>query len=184
MSDATEARRSDGIECHRFADDGVMPNNPVLPLIAYRAAVDLPLADPAAAFETRFGANGWGRAWRNGIFPFPHYHSTAHEVLGIARGEARVRLGGEAGLITTVRPGDVLVLPAGTGHQNLGATADFLVVGAYPPGPDWDLCYGRADERPRVLRNIASVPLPNSDPVHGPTGPLLTCWRAGGAKLS
>jgi uncharacterized protein YjlB len=164
-------------EAIRFEDDGAIPNNR-LPLLVYPGAVDAAGADPAAAFETRFAAHGWRGAWRNGIYPFPHYHSTAHEVLGIARGEARVRFGGASGRVLTVQAGDVVVIPAGVGHQNLGASADLLVVGAYPGGADWDLCRGRPEERPRVLASIAQVALPAADPVYGQNGPLLEHWRA------
>jgi uncharacterized protein YjlB len=162
-------------EAIRFEEDGAIPNNR-LPLLVYRAAVAAG-ADPAAAFETGFGANDWRGAWRDGIYPFPHYHSTAHEVLGIARGEAKVRFGGARGRVLTVRTGDVVVIPAGVGHQNLGSSPDLLVVGAYPGGADWDLCYGKPEERPRVLENIARVLLPAADPVYGPDGPLLEHWR-------
>jgi uncharacterized protein YjlB len=164
-------------EEHRFADDGQIPNNPRLPFLVYAGALDISGADPAAEFETVFAANGWDRSWRNGIYPFPHYHSTAHEVLGICRGEARVRFGGAQGVVLTVGPGDVVVIPAGVGHQNLGASDDFLVVGAYPPGPSWDLCTGKPGERPRVLDSIAAVPLPPADPLFGADGPLTQCWR-------
>jgi uncharacterized protein YjlB len=128
-------------------------------------------------FEALFAANGWGGSWRNGIFSFPHYHSNAHEVLGIARGRASVRFGGGSGMVLEVRPGDVVVIPAGVGHQNLSASADLLVVGAYPRGQeDYDLCRGEPGERPRVLANIARVPLPEADPVHGRDGPLMRHW--------
>ena len=162
---------------HRFADDCAIPNNPDLPLLVYSGALNLPPDNPAAACETVFAANGWGGSWRDGIYPFPHYHSTAHEVLGVCRGEAKVRFGGNAGIVLTVRAGDVVVIPAGVGHQNLGGGADFLVVGAYPQGQRWDLCRGAADERPQVLDNIARVPLPAADPVYGPGGPLAEQWR-------
>ena len=161
-----------------FEDDGAIPNNPRLPLLVYAGAVDASGADPAARFEQVFAANGWSGAWRDGIYPFRHYHSTGHEVLGIARGEAKVRFGGANGAVLTVRAGDVVVIPAGVGHQNLGASQDLLVVGAYPGGTDFDLCRGQADERPRVLANIAKVGLPAADPVHGPGGPLLAHWKA------
>ena len=112
-------------------------------------------------------------------FPVRTYHSNAHEVLAICRGEARVRFGGDGGEVLEVSAGDVVVLPAGTGHQNLGASADFLVVGAYPAGQeDYDLCRGEAGERPRVLDSIRRVPLPERDPVAGPDGPLIRHWRA------
>ncbi|HMN85705.1 MAG TPA: hypothetical protein PKA74_06930, partial [Bauldia sp.] len=76
-----------------FADDGDIPNSR-LPLILYARAIDPAAGDPAEAFEALFAANGWPPAWRNGIYGFHHYHSTAHEVLGIARGSAEVRFGG------------------------------------------------------------------------------------------
>jgi uncharacterized protein YjlB len=161
---------------HRFADDGTIPNNPNLQFLVYGGALQLPGEDPAAACEAVFAANGWSGSWRDGIYPFPHYHSTAHEVLGICRGEAKVRFGGNTGIVLTVRAGDVVVIPAGVGHQNLGASADLLVVGAYPRGQSWDLCRGRADERPQALANIARVPLPAADPVYGAEGPLVEHW--------
>ncbi len=164
-------------EAIRFEDDGAIPNNR-LPFLVYPGAVDVGGADPAAAFETRFAANGWRGSWRNGIYSFPHFHSIAHEALGIARGEAKVRFGGARGRVLTVRPGDVVVIPAGVGHQNLGSSADLLVVGAYPGGAEWDLCRGRPEERPRVLENIAKVPLPAADPVYGEHGPLMEHWRS------
>ena len=172
-------RPADTVRAHLFDDDGAIPNNPQLPLLVYPGAVAVSGADPAAAFEEIFAANGWSGSWRNGIYPFPHYHSTAHEVLGIARGEAKVRFGGATGVVLDVRAGDVVVIPTGVGHQNLGASGDLLVVGAYPGGAGFDLCRGRADERPRVLDTIRQVALPAADPVYGRAGPLLARWRMG-----
>jgi uncharacterized protein YjlB len=166
---------------HLFTDDGSIPNNPALPFLVYAGALDLSRADPAAICEAVFAANDWGGSWRNGIYPFAHYHSTAHEVLGICRGGARVRFGGGTGIELTVRTGDVVVIPAGVGHQNLGAGPDLLVVGAYPPGQRFDLCRGRPEERSRALESIARVPLPATDPLYGTHGPLLEHWSRGGA---
>src|SRR5271155_1204092 len=118
----------------RFKDDGLIPNNPRWPLILYRAAVGLDERhDPAAVFEDLFESNGWGDTWRDGIYDYVHYQSRIHEVLGIARGKGRVRFGGKKGRIFTLKPGAVAALPAGTGHQCLSASDDFLVIGAYPP---------------------------------------------------
>ena len=115
-----------------FADDGEIPNNPTLPFVHYRSPVRLTQApDPAAVLEELFESNGWGGSWRNGIYDFLHYHSGTHEVLGIARGHARVRFGGRNGKIVALRAGDVVILPAGTGHQRVSASRDLLVVGAY-----------------------------------------------------
>lgn len=157
-------------------DDGLIPNNK-LPLLVYQSALILTGSDPAAIAEAIFASNHWGGSWRNGIYPFHHYHSTAHEVLAICRGSARVKLGGEQGITLEVQPGDVVLIPAGGGHKNLGASADLLVVGAYPPGQTWDLCRGRPDEYERALENIARVPLPTTDPVFGEQGPLIDRWK-------
>jgi uncharacterized protein YjlB len=162
-----------------FQDDGRIPNNPGLPFIHYRTPIDLPQqGDPAATFEELFQENGWGDAWRNGIYDYVHYHSNTHEVLGIARGHARVRFGGDKGREFDLRPGDVAILPAGTGHQALSASDDLLVVGAYPPDGKYDECTGSVEEHARALQSIPEVPLPTKDPVFGADGPLLRCWRS------
>jgi uncharacterized protein YjlB len=160
-----------------FADDGAIPNNPALPLLVCPGVFKLAGDDPARIPEQIFAANGWVGSWRNGIFPFPHYHSRVHEVLAICKGKAQVQLGGAQGVTLTVQAGDVVLIPAGVGHENLGASADLLVVGAYPPGEPVDLCHGKAEERPQVLTNIVQVPLPISDPVWGDSGPVFEHWR-------
>ena len=152
--DATKAPDELEVKVHHFADDGSIPNNPTLPLLIYEDVLDLVDVDAATTCIERFAAHGWHGAWRNGIYPFPHYHSKAHEVLGICQGEAEVRLGGQHGLVMMVKAGDALVLPAGTGHQNLGSSPDLLVVGAYPGGMDWDLCHGESSLRERERSNI------------------------------
>lgn len=165
------------VAIHRLEDDGSIPNNQKLPLLVYQAALKLTGQNPAATVESLFRANDWGGAWRNGIYSFHHYHSTAHEALAVCRGSARVQLGGEYGPVFSVEPGDVILIPAGVGHKNLGADADFLVVGAYPPGQSWDMNYGQGGERPAADRNIAQVPLPQTDPVFGSRGPLIENWH-------
>ena len=163
------------IELYRLADDGAIPNNAALPLIVYRGALP-PSGDVAATFETLFARNGWSGGWRADIFAYHHYHSTAHEVLGIASGQARVRFGGEGGESVEVRTGDVVVVPAGVGHKRESASADLVVVGAYPEGRRPDLNTGNSGERPRVLANISRLPVPAADPVFGETGPLTRPW--------
>jgi uncharacterized protein YjlB len=156
-------------------DDGIFPNNK-LPLLLYRKAVVLPKNDPATTFEKFFSANGWHGTWRNGIYSYHHYHSTAHEVLGIYCGTAKVELGGGDGVVHEVHPGDVIIIPAGVAHKNLGSSADFGVVGAYPHGQDWDMNYGKIGERPQADRHIARVALPKADPIYGLGGPLMEQW--------
>ncbi len=113
-------------------------------------------------------------AWRDGIFSFHHFHSTAHEVLGVVSGSARAMLGGPCGREFELRAGDVVVLPAGTGHCNLGSSSDFVVVGAYQDGMSWDIRRGDPAEHDEVLSNIRAVPLPDRDPVGGP---LAQLWQ-------
>src|SRR3979411_428641 len=124
-----------------FADDGSVPNNPTLPLLLYRGAVDLSRTpDPEEKIENIFKENGWGGLWRNGIFPYVHYHSMIHEAMGVARGHAEVRFGGDNGRTIAVASGDVVVLPAGIGHQRLTQSPDLVVIGAYPPNGKYNLC--------------------------------------------
>lgn len=156
-------------ELRRFEDDGRIPNNPTLPLVIYRVAL-APSDDLANDFERRFAANGWMNSWRNGVFDYHHYHSNTHEVLGVAKGEARICFGGEQGAVLTVSAGDVAILPAGTGHKCEWANEDFLVVGAYPDGRDYDIYRGNPAEHDGAVARIANVPLPKRDPVFGGDG--------------
>jgi uncharacterized protein YjlB len=162
----------------KFADDGRIPNNPRLPFLLYRGGVDLAGSpDPEDLIEKRFAGNGWVDMWRNGIYPYVHYHSMIHEVLAIARGRATVRFGGEHGREIEVVPGDVVVLPAGTGHQCLKQTPTLVVIGAYPPSGKYNLCRGSKAEHAKAVVSIAKVPAPATDPVFGPDGPLVGLWR-------
>lgn len=157
---------------HLLPDDGVFPNSR-LPVLIYRAVFARPTAPD---FERLFETNGWSSAWRNGLFSVHHYHSTAHEVLGVYSGKVTARLGGEGGVSVELRAGDVVVIPAGVAHKNDGATADFKVVGAYPVGTAPDMRYGKPGERPATDRRIAAVGLPRQDPVQGTWGTLVRVW--------
>jgi uncharacterized protein YjlB len=164
-------------EQFRFKDDGVFPNS-VLPLLVYRHALTGDGQDPASALEERLAENAWCNSWRNGVYPFAHYHSTTHEVLGVFRGSATLRVGGEHGKTVDLHAGDVVVIPAGVAHQKIGGSEDFAVVGAYPDGRDWDLLRGQPDERPKADQKIAALPIPDNDPIYGPEGPLPQIWEA------
>jgi uncharacterized protein YjlB len=160
-------------ETRHFADDGAIPNSP-LPVLVYHDVADV--AAGAASCEALFVRHGWGGSWRSGIYDFHHFHSTAHEVLGITAGQAEVILGGPEGQRFQVATGDVLILPAGTGHCRAGSSADLLVVGAYPRDQRWDMRRGDPAEHDEVLANIARVELPDTDPVFGAEGPLVDLW--------
>lgn len=164
-----------------FADAGAFPNNPKLPVLVYkRVAASAPGGDAeklAAWFEHTWPQHGWKPTWRWGVYDFPHYHSTAHEVIGVYRGHASLRLGDRTGATLVVEAGDMLVLPAGTAHQNLGASEDFHVVGGYPDGQAADLLRGDPGERPAADERIRQVPLPKQDPLAGHAGPLAKEWK-------
>jgi uncharacterized protein YjlB len=163
--------------CFHFKDDGIIPNHPYWQLVIYRGAVRLPGSfDPAAVLEELFASNGWGDAWRDGIYDYVHYHSRIHEVLGIARGTGEVQFGGNRGRRLVLKAGDVAILPAGTGHRRLSASPDLLVVGAYPPFGTYDLCTSSEDHGP-ALKTIPKVARPRKDPVFGGKGPLLKLWK-------
>jgi len=152
-----------------------VPNHSFLPVLLYRSVFPPAQEDGAAAFERQFSDAGWQGLWRNGVFSYQHYHVGAHEVLGIAKGTAELLIGGPAGANLDVAAGDCLVLPAGTGHRRISASDDFLVVGGYPPGQHADI--QTAEATPGELKIITTLPVPPSDPLFGPAGPLVTIWR-------
>ncbi|MBC3269929.1 cupin [Pseudomonas sp. SWRI81] len=152
-----------------------VPNNPRLPVLIYRNAIAIEGDDPAVRFEQVFSANGWPPQWRYGVYDYHHYHTEGHEVLGVAAGKARLMLGGPDGHAVEVNAGDALLLPVGTGHCNLWSSEDFLVVGAYPPGQQADICRDAASEE--QLAHIAKLAFPETDPVQGNGGALAQYWH-------
>ena len=167
------------VETISFSPGRTIPNNSVLPVLAYRQVFDRQ-DDLAAAFAARFQGNDWQGIWRNGVFDHHHYHSQAHEVLGIAGGEAVLMLGGPEGKAFTVAANDCLVLPAGTGHCRLKASSDFLVIGGYPPGQAADMQSGPADAA--MLAAIRTCPLPERGPLDDAVESLRRHWCDAAAR--
>jgi len=167
MPHAPERCAQPEIDEHLFLDDGLVPNNPTLALRLYRRA--FPGQHPGAeqAIIQHFAARGWTGAWINGIYPFHHYHATAHEVLGLARGWAEVLFGGPKGVRVTVEAGDAVLIPAGVGHCRIDGSDDLSVVGAYPDGVDVDLQRATPAARLASIPLIARVPVWSRDPVTG-----------------
>ncbi|MBB3425703.1 uncharacterized protein YjlB [Rhizobium sp. BK312] len=157
----------------QFEQSGWVPNNRRFPVIVYRRVLDGP--DRARAFERLFRTNGWGGLWRNGVYSFHHFHSTAHEILGIAAGQARLMIGGPAGKEIAVQAGDALLLPAGTGHCRLEASNDLLVIGGYPPGQEADLCREMPTAEQQAM--IDELGIPARDPLKGEAGGLRSLWH-------
>ncbi len=158
-------------------DSGTVPNNPRLPLLLYKQAVDLPRVEAPEVFEDVFTAHGWPAAWRNGIYDYHHYHSTAHEALGVYAGSATALMGGEGGVEVTVERGDVVIIPAGVGHKCLKRSEDLAIVGAYPLNTAPDLKTGEPEERPACFDAIFKVAVPPLDPLYGEGGPMAEHWR-------
>ncbi|MFY4773658.1 cupin domain-containing protein [Metabacillus sp. RGM 3146] len=150
-----------------------IPNNPELPVILYQGVWK---EDPLES-EANFNRNKWLNSWVNGVFDFHHYHSNTHEVLAVQRGKALLMLGGEEGQEAEVSAGDVLLLPAGTGHKRLDASYDFQVAGAYPNGMSADLKKSLENDLQLEIEKINNVPLPETDPVYGESGPLFEFWK-------
>jgi uncharacterized protein YjlB len=81
--------------------------------------------------------------------------------------------------VVGLKAGDVAILPAGTGHECVEASADLLVVGAYPTPSRYDECRASVEEHDAARKRIARVPTPKNDPVYGSEGPLLRLWLKG-----
>ena len=161
---------------HQLKPGQQIPNNPTLPVLYYPKAVT-DSGNLAEELKQTFEQHNWRGTWVNGVFDYHHYHSKSHEVLGVAAGSAEIILGGPEGEVFNVEAGDVVVLPAGTGHCLLSSSSDFRVVGAYPKGQEnYDICTEKDDPTAKA-RNIAKVPLPTHDPVAGEGGPLTGIWQ-------
>lgn len=174
--DAVRRSRGAGavtVVAHLLARGTEIPNHPRWPLLVYPAVLRNPTPE---AFEELFARHRWPAAWRDGVFPFHHYHPDGHEALGIYSGEVTVQFGGEDGVVVSARPGDVIVLPAGTGHKKLASRGSLGIVGAYPEGRSPDT--RRSAFSDKTLDAISAVPLPACDPVYGAGGPLFTYWKA------
>jgi uncharacterized protein YjlB len=144
-----------------------IPNHPSFPVLVYRG-VDA-ASDGADAVRALFAEHGWRGSWVDGVFDFHHFHSTSHEALAVVAGRATLELGGPQGEAFEVAAGDVLVLPAGTGHRRASSGAGFTVVGAYPAGQEnYDLLRGDDPAEVQAARErIAALGPPPEDPVGG-----------------
>jgi uncharacterized protein YjlB len=163
-------------ELYFVKDDGTFPNSS-LPILFYANVLKLPKLFAALSVKKLFQDNGWKNNWTQGIYTYHHYHSITHEVLGVCKGETVLLLGGENGITLFIQEGDLLILPAGVAHMNLGNEDDVTCVGGYPDGRDYDMNYGKPGERPKADNNIASLQLPETDPVFGKKSGLPEIWN-------
>jgi uncharacterized protein YjlB len=163
-------------ESFYFKDDGQIPNSKY-PLLLYHNAFTERGDKGADWLEQKFASNHWTNSWRWGVYPFHHYHSNTHEVLGVFSGSALLHLGGEKGKKVNVQAGDIIVIPAGAGHKCISHSDDFTVAGAYPNGLSPDLNRGETGERPQTDKNITAVPFPDTDPLLGKDNGLRKIWK-------
>ncbi|TDH20042.1 hypothetical protein EXU57_21655 [Segetibacter sp. 3557_3] len=152
------------------------PNNIDLPVIVYQAILNVPASGESEFIKGIFEQNGWSNSWTDSIYTYHHYHSNTHEVVGVSRGRCMLLLGGDDSILTTLEKGDVVLIPAGVSHKNVGSSDDFECVGAYPKGADYDMMRGEPGERELAEQNIKAVPIPETDPVFGNMGPVLEHW--------
>lgn len=177
LAEATGPVQQINIIRHILAEDTTFPNNGLLPLLIYRNALRFPDNEQRAKVVAEiFESNGWVNSWEDGIFRYHHYHSTAHEVLGIIGGSGRVQFGGPNGISLLLEEGDVVIIPAGVAHKHISDDADLVCVGAYPTGQEYDIRTGEEGEKPDAIHRIKRLPLPEADPLYGVNGPLIKNW--------
>lgn len=112
------------------------------------------------------------------MYSTSHFHSNTHEALSISAGSAKLCFGGERNtdrVEPVVMHGDVILVPAGVAHRLLEDRGDFSMVGSYPGGKSWDMCYGREDEAEEAERveRIKHLGWFATDPVYGNESPAL-----------
>ena len=177
MNTNAQINRNTNVITLQLEQNGNFPNNPKLPVLLYKNIFVFGDGNPASTIEKELTKNNWGGSWRNGIYNFHHYHSTAHEALGIYNGWANVQLGGPESKIVRIEKGDLVILPVGTAHKRIDSGDGFAVVGAYPDGQTWDMNYGKVEELENAKKNISKVKLPSKDPVFGANGKLFDFWK-------
>jgi len=148
------------------------------PVLHYEQALLLPAFFSGQYVRSIFQKHNWSNNWRNGIYTVHHYHSNTHEAMAAIKGQAMILLGGMHGRNVLLKKGDVIVIPAGVAHMNLGDEKDIICIGGYPFGKDYDMNYGKADEHPMVDDNIRQVGTPALGPLYGFTDPLVEIWSA------
>ncbi|KAI8962595.1 RmlC-like cupin domain-containing protein [Daldinia sp. FL1419] len=163
---------------HLIPAHGLIPNTSIQnkPLLHYHEAFP-PSSLTASAIESHLTTIGVVEPqWRFTMYSTTHFHSSTHELLCISSGKAKLCFGGEDNpekVEKEVKQGDVLVVPAGVGHRLLeDPTGGFEMVGSYPKGYSWDMCYGKKGEETKI-QNIQELPWFEKDPIYGDDGPVL-----------
>jgi uncharacterized protein YjlB len=164
---------------HQIPAHNLIPNSSLQskPLIIYHSAFS-PSDASADQIESHLLKTGVVTPqWRYTMYDTTHFHSTTHEVLCVTAGRAKLCFGGEHNpgrVEPVVKRGDVIVVPAGVSHRLLQSIDPdpFMMVGSYPNGESWDMCYGNQDEESKIS-NIKNLSWFNKDPIYGDQGPVL-----------
>ena len=160
---------------HQIPAYKALPNTSIQrkPLLIYHSAFQNP---SASQIESHLNSVGIvSPQWRYTMYSTSHFHSNTHEVLVIASGSAKICLGGEDNpyrIEPVVEEGDVIVMPAGVSHRLLEDKGGFSMVGSYPIGNSWDMCYGKSGEEQKV-KGIEKLGWFSKDPIYGDQGPVL-----------
>lgn len=139
------------------------------PLLALDSAIER-LDATAAKVERRFAENGWQGTWTYTVFDYWHFHVEGHEVLACVAGQASIGFGGNdarGGIAITMKPGDVVIVPAGVGHKRLEGTPNFQVTGAYPPGQNGRITRAGAMSVDDARHAVSRLSDPATHPLNG-----------------
>ncbi|OJI97479.1 hypothetical protein ASPVEDRAFT_49477 [Aspergillus versicolor CBS 583.65] len=169
-----------------------VPNSP-MPVLVYRNV--LPMPRTMEVTQEFIESHGWSR--QGIVWPAiytRHFHPNVHECYAILSGHSEVLMGvgkldnanghkpedhdsEEIGLFLTLREGDVIVHPAGTGHAKISDERDYRYLSFFPSGsPRWVSCNGDTElDRDDPLAETMAVPTP-PDPVLGNYGHLNALW--------
>lgn len=164
------------ISAHYIPSHAQLPNTTPHghPLLIYHSC--FPQSTSPSAIESHLPLHGITPQWRYTMYSTSHYHSTTHEILCIIRGRALLLFGGESNpgkVEVDVSVGDVVVVPAGVAHRLLkDREGGFEMVGSYPRGCSWDMCYGKAGEEQKA-EAVGRVEWLEKDPMYGDDGPVL-----------
>lgn len=160
---------------HQISAFNGFPNTSVQgkPLLIYHSAFQAPTASQIESHLS--SVDVVSPSWRYTMYSTSHFHSNTHEVLCVSAGSARLCFGGEGNpdrIEPVVGKGEVIVVSAGVAHRLLEDKGDFSMVGSYPDGKGWDMCYGRKDEAGKV-KNIKDLGWSEQDPIYGNEGPAI-----------
>ncbi|CAL8584681.1 hypothetical protein XPA_010267 [Xanthoria parietina] len=165
------------VSSHQIPSLGRIPNTSIQgkPLLIYHGAFRAGAGASRIASHLR-SVGVVDPQWRYTMYSTSHFHSNTQEVLSVASGKAKLCFGGEENphrVEAVMEQGDVMVVPAGVAHRLLeDMDGGFTMVGSYPKGSSWDMCYGKEgeDEKVKAIEHLGWF---DRDPIYGPAGPAL-----------